>query len=784
MIRHAALVAAAGAAAAAAAPGVPSPTPLPPGTLQWRPLGEPGCGGDITAVRVNPYNRSQVYVAGDMLGVGVSLDGGATWSAPRADAFASWEMADFSFDPVLQRVYVASLSGPYYAEYAVDPLNWTSIRAGFPAPGYGAHWGTTQRVLVDPSSAGRRLLAFGGNKRGWDGLDGLGIVWESTDAGASWVNTSVLSRAPAAGGSGGNVVGAEWGGAGGAVVWAAASGAGVFRSTDAGRTWAAVAGSGLPAAFSFASLAAHPTDAAVAWVGMADGSGVWKTADGGATWAPANTGLETGGSFESLAVAPSDGDRLYAGNGNEQGKLWVSTDGGGSWAPSGPPPAAQAYGLGLAASFLSVDPADADVVYQATWVTLWRSVNAGANWSDLTAFQPANATAAGGPPGTVWRGTGFSGLVTTNIKFNEYARLGGGGGGGGGGSTWAQPFLAGMDAGKIWSAVDPSLYGWRRQSGLNLFGGGNDFAFGADGATVYAATGQDGWPSTYSTEGVTVSRDGGVTFAYGCGHPNTTGSGASVVARAVHTVPANTSALWAVFQDGRAYFSGDGCGSWALQAALNDTVYGLVALPTADADPAATTLFAPGDKGVWVTGPGWTTGAASNWTLLPGGPTAWTYSTSWCTLSRAQPDALVCANAWWDTWHSFLWVLNMTQARANLAAGGSGPTGWRQAYQPPGAAFSTLYRWSDTADGVQAFASNENPYPEASPATGVWVSVDGGGSWSQQNAGLRMRRVSALAFTPDGARLIAGLNGGGFYVADAGPLRAARAAWLAAGGAA
>jgi len=45
-------------------------------TIQWSPLGEPACGGDITAVRVNPYNTSQVFIAGDMLGVGISADGG------------------------------------------------------------------------------------------------------------------------------------------------------------------------------------------------------------------------------------------------------------------------------------------------------------------------------------------------------------------------------------------------------------------------------------------------------------------------------------------------------------------------------------------------------------------------------------------------------------------------------------------------------------------------------------------------------------------------------------
>jgi hypothetical protein len=90
-------------AAAALAAGAP----LPNNTLVWAPLGEPGCGGDITAVRVNPFNTSQIFIAGDMLGIAVSLNDGATWSAPTPDSLLSWEMADFTFDPVLQRVYLA-----------------------------------------------------------------------------------------------------------------------------------------------------------------------------------------------------------------------------------------------------------------------------------------------------------------------------------------------------------------------------------------------------------------------------------------------------------------------------------------------------------------------------------------------------------------------------------------------------------------------------------------------------------------------------------------------------
>lgn len=718
---------------------------LPNNTLVWKPLGEPGCGGDITAVRINPYNTSQVFMAGDMLGVGVSLDGGETWLSPHTTSFPSYEMSDFSFDPVLQRIYVASLHGPYFATFA-DPLTWVNIREGFPPSGWGTYEGTTQVVLVDPTSGGQRLMAFGGDKRGWDRLGGLGRIWESTNAGANWTLVANLTDAK---GNGGNIVYAGW--CGPACVWAAASGAGMFQSVDGGRTWANRS-AGLNTDMSFGSAAAHPSDPNTAYVAMCDGSGVFKTTDGGGSWAPANSGLATGnGCYEAFGMAPSDPNTLYAGSGNVGGNAWVTRDGGASWTPTGAPPAAQAYGLGLQASFLAVHPTDAATVLYATWVTLWRTTDGGANWNDLTAFAPvANDTT-----GTIWRGTGYSGLVSTNVEWNPYS------------SGSPRAFVQGMDAGKIWAAVDDTLYAWRRQSGLNEFGGGNDVTFAADGTTVFAGTGQAGWSSAYSVEGVVKSVDGGNTWAYACGHPNITGT---VTGWAVHVQPYNASSLWAVFGDRQLYFSANGCANWTLLTSLNDTVYNIEAAPVpgGNGDPAAAVLFVAGNKGVWVTGPGWTAGL-HEWTLLPGGPTAWEYSTNWCVLAAGAADKLVCANAWWDQWHSGLWVLNLTQARAH-AATGAGSNGWTWALQD-----NTIYRWSDTAASgglVQAYASNLNPYPEATTATGVWLSIDGGASWSMQAEGLRMTRVAALRFSPDGTRLVAGLNGGGFYVADTSALLA------------
>lgn len=66
--------------AAASALAVAS-APLPPHTLTWAPLGEPGCGGDIVSVRIDPYNTTRIYISGDMLGVGVSLNNGTVSSS-------------------------------------------------------------------------------------------------------------------------------------------------------------------------------------------------------------------------------------------------------------------------------------------------------------------------------------------------------------------------------------------------------------------------------------------------------------------------------------------------------------------------------------------------------------------------------------------------------------------------------------------------------------------------------------------------------------------------------
>ena len=108
------------------------------GRIRWQPLFEPGCGGAMTAVAVSPHNPQNVLLAGDMLGVGISVDGGQNWQL--TFGFDSYEMADFAFHPSRpDEIWVGSMSGPYISQDG------------------GVHWESAERELANVEGAGGLL---------------------------------------------------------------------------------------------------------------------------------------------------------------------------------------------------------------------------------------------------------------------------------------------------------------------------------------------------------------------------------------------------------------------------------------------------------------------------------------------------------------------------------------------------------------------------------------------------------------------------------------------------
>lgn len=122
------------------------------------------------------------------------------------------------------------------------------------------------------------------------------------------------------------------------------------------------------------------------------GGGVWRTTDGGNTWACISDGF-FGGSIGAVAVAESDPNVIYAGEGEQtvrgnvssgQG-LWRSTDAGETWKFIG---LKESEHIGR----IRVHPENPDLVYVAAMGNLWkpndmrgvyRSKDGGENWERI-----------------------------------------------------------------------------------------------------------------------------------------------------------------------------------------------------------------------------------------------------------------------------------------------------------------------------------------------------------------------------------------------------------------
>lgn len=117
---------------------------------------------------------------------------------------------------------------------------------------------------------------------------------------------------------------------------------GVWKTTSAGETWLPIFDS-IKDACSIGSVAVAPSDPNIVYVGMGDGtigttegSGLYKSIDAGKTWA--RVGLEDSRQIPSILVDPHDPNVVLAaalGNGREHSAnrgIYRSTDGGKSWA--------------------------------------------------------------------------------------------------------------------------------------------------------------------------------------------------------------------------------------------------------------------------------------------------------------------------------------------------------------------------------------------------------------------------------------------------------------------
>jgi photosystem II stability/assembly factor-like uncharacterized protein len=200
------------------------------------------------------------------------------------------------------------------------------------------------------------------------------------------------------------------------VFYVAANNGGVWKTTDAGRVWTPVFDE--QPTGSIGVLAVAPSSPDTLYVGSGEGlqrpdlsvgDGIYKSTDAGKTWT--HLGFRDAQQIAGLAVHPRDPERVYAAvlghpyGANADRGVFRSQDGGKTWTR------VLYKDENTGASAVALDPANPDVVYAVLWAArqgpwengewqgpesgLFKSRDGGTTWKKLTKGLPTFAEGLG-----------------------------------------------------------------------------------------------------------------------------------------------------------------------------------------------------------------------------------------------------------------------------------------------------------------------------------------------------------------------------------------------------
>ncbi|HEY2321811.1 MAG TPA: glycosyl hydrolase [Thermoanaerobaculia bacterium] len=325
------------------------------GGQTWRPVSDGFFGGSIGAVTVAPSDPAVVYVgAGEETIRGNVSHGDGMWKS--TDAGKTWKHIGLEDSRHISRIRVHP-NNPDLVYVAVmgHAFGPSEQRGVYRSKDGGKTW---DRVLYVNRDAGAVDLTFDpSNPRilyasTWrfrrtpysfeSGGEGCAL-WKSTDGGDNWQELSRNKGMPK--GTLG-IIGVSVSPTNPQNVYAIveAKDGGVYRSRDAGETWAKVSSESdlRQRAWYYTRIYADPKDEDTAYVVNV---GFHKTKDGGKTWSRIRT---PHGDNHDLWIAPNDPNRMIEAN---DGGVNVTTDGGDSWTTENNQPTAQFYRVSVDTDF-------------------------------------------------------------------------------------------------------------------------------------------------------------------------------------------------------------------------------------------------------------------------------------------------------------------------------------------------------------------------------------------------------------------------------------------------
>jgi photosystem II stability/assembly factor-like uncharacterized protein len=532
---------------------------------------------------------------------------------------------------------------------------------------------------------------------------------------------------------------------------------GIWRSSDAGRTWARVL-------WDEKYPNAHQTGLAIsakddADVVSADIHGkIWHTLDGGASWQIVHDNHETT-SYWAVARSPSEPGRVYVAG--QDGAVMVSVDGGASWVAR-PGPAGESFGS------LVIHPANPSSLIAGGSRGIYRSEDGAATWTKL---YPAP-------------GAGFPQVVEVAMAPERPERL-----------------LATTDAG-VWRTDDAGTT-WRQTLKAH-----------AHGVAFAPSDMDDAYLST--VDGLYRSSDGGTAWTrQDAGLPKTDGRVAVHPTDPDQALVGNNVWQWQFHHDvvprsttgEGVYRTSDGGSSWtrSSQGFIDVDVNSVAVDPV---DPRIAYVGTECSRGLYRTMDG-----GASWALVPGGPEKDLWDIAHYTMKiEVDPSSRLLMTGRFgfaaSDDHGSSW--SSTLGRRHFHALGVDPKDAKHiligtSYAADGTNDPTYYpgnhilhsrdggrTWSDASIGIpslpattfQSFAFDPSDPQTIFVATsphdilegdepevgyGVLRSRDGGATWSLTNEGLANLNVQQLVAIPGApAKILAGTDQGIFASTDAG----------------
>jgi photosystem II stability/assembly factor-like uncharacterized protein len=352
--------------------------------LHWRMIG-PFRGGRTRAAAGVPSQPNVFYIGQVNGGVWKSDDYGRTWN-PIFDHESTQSIGAIAVAPSDPNIiYVSSGEGLHRPDLSVGNGIYKSADAGKTWTHLGLRDGQQiPSLAVDPRDPNRVFAAVLGHPYGSSEERG---IYRSTDGGQNWKR--VISKDENTGGSdveidssNPDVVyasmwevregpwedGNEFNGSGG----------GLFKSTDGGSTWHPLA-NGLPKDLSQIYVAIAPNDSRRLYATLSTASGklgVYRSDDAGDSWAqitndPRPSGRIGGGDLPSPKVDPKNPDLLYV----VSTVTMRSADGGKTWSGFRGAPGGDDY------QNLWINPNNGNIILIVSDQGAIITVNQGASWS-------------------------------------------------------------------------------------------------------------------------------------------------------------------------------------------------------------------------------------------------------------------------------------------------------------------------------------------------------------------------------------------------------------------